>query len=98
MDDYVSREAALETLRTVFDTEAWDCTDGGHLIRYEDSVCAITDIPVADVRPVVLCRDCRNCGKVDDWEYWCFGLGSPARLVTPEDWCSKGKKRQEVRG
>ena len=53
MSDYIGREAALDALRTVFDTEAWDCTDGGHLIRYEDAECALKEITAADVRPVV---------------------------------------------
>ena len=72
--DYISREEAVEALRTVFDTEAWDCTDGGHLIRYEDAECALKEITAADVRPVVRCGECKYCVEHYDTDgnapYW----------------------------
>lgn len=49
----------------------------------------------ADVRPVVLCRDCQYCIKKDDFEYWCNGFCSPARLVCHDDFCSHGRKKDE---
>lgn len=48
-------------------------------------------IPAADVRPVVLCRDCEYCRKEDEFEHWCYGFCSPARLVRKDDFCSHGK-------
>lgn len=70
--------------------------DGWHLQRYvygKDYACLesmrIQDIPAADVRPVVLCRDCKHyqadCG-------WCgyFDIG-----MNVNDFCSRWKKREE---
>lgn len=44
---------------------------------------------------VVRCKDCKWCLDGDEHEYWCNGLGSPARLVTLEDYCSKGDWKDE---
>lgn len=52
----------------------------------------IESIPAADVRPVVLCGDCKYCRKVDEFEYWCDGFCSPERLVRKDDFCSHGNK------
>lgn len=53
MTDYIEREAALNNLAKSYFAEVLD-----DLIHAEDAVNAV---PAADVRPVVLCRDC---------EYW----------------------------
>ena len=56
----------------------------------------IDAIPAADVRPVVLCRDCIYCRRVDEFEYWCDGFCSPARLVRTDDFCSHGKRKERL--
>ena len=50
------------------------------------------DLPAAEVRPVVMCRDCRH------WEYdaiffdgWCRGR----RRGNPNWYCADGEKREE---
>jgi hypothetical protein len=54
-----------------------------------DIAARLHDIPAADVRPVVLCRDCEywqsDCG-------WCgyFDIG-----MNIDDFCSRGEKREE---
>lgn len=55
---------------------------------------AIDNIHAADVRPVVLCKDCEYCRRVDEFEYWCDGFCSPARLVRKDDFCSHGKAKE----
>lgn len=40
--------------------------------------------------PVVRCKDCKYCRRVDEFEYWCEGFCSPARLVRKDDFCSHG--------
>ncbi len=49
----------------------------------------IASIPAADVRPVVLCRDCKN---------YIERSGACAYLVVgmrEDDFCSRGEKREE---
>lgn len=43
---------------------------------------------------VIRCKDCKNCDKIDDYEYWCDGRGFPRGLVTPDGFCDKGAKRE----
>ena len=80
MTEFIEREAALAS------------------IRHEDPAFAyaIMRIPTADVRPVVLCRDCKftktddvedpaiYCEKWDRWE------------MPPDGFCWLGKKRKET--
>ena len=54
------------------------------------------DIPAADVRPVVLCRDCKNNYNT------CLnhGINEPMcdftdRKLREDDFCSRGEKREE---
>lgn len=54
----------------------------------------VTRLLSLDVRPVVLCRDCEYCRRVDEFEYWCDGFCSPARLVRKDDFCSHGCKNE----
>lgn len=53
----------------------------------------LQDAPRIDAVPVVRCRDCKHCMKADRYELWCQGHGSPLRLTTADDYCSKGKRR-----
>ncbi len=39
------------------------------------------------------CEYCRYCLDEDEYEHWCNGWGSPARLTGLSDYCSKWKKR-----
>ncbi len=49
---------------------------------------------IANGTPLVRCENCKYCHKEDEFEYWCYGLGSPARLVKKEDFCSYGCKTE----
>lgn len=75
-DRYIKLSQALEVLDSC---SCWHAHDRMELI------------PAADVRPVVLCRDCEYCRKEDEFEHWCYGFCSPARLVRKDDFCSHGK-------
>ncbi len=83
MSDYISREAALKA-------NCYFCA--AHL--EDDSPCAekcadymkIIEIPAADVRPVVLCRDCVH-RHIRDWPS-CQGRRG-------DFFCADGKKREE---
>ncbi len=42
---------------------------------------------------VVRCKDCEYSREEDEFERWCYGFCSPARLVRKDDFCSHGKRR-----
>ena len=89
MDEYIGRRKLIEEgwylQKTVFQ-------DGLTLIQKA----SLLDIPAADVRPVVMCKDCKwtktdgmedpaiYCEKWDRWE------------MPPDGFCWLGKKRKEV--
>ena len=86
--DYISRKAVETFLRSrnyCLDTEA----DIEYVVE-----CLSKEIPAADVRPVVYCRDCEHCEIWDENNgiYYCVG-GRPGSSVNPaEDFCSKAKR------
>lgn len=41
---------------------------------------------------VVRCEYCEYSHEEDEFERWCYGFGSPARLVRKDDFCSHGKR------
>lgn len=72
MDEYIEREAALALLKN--DREV--CDDSKEELKYIRA--DIRSIPAADVRPVVLCRDCKYAPSgTDDGEDQGFGLEWP---------------------
>lgn len=83
MAEFIKREAVIDLITR----------------RYENpKICTqeINSIPAADVVEVVRCKDCKYCIKEDDYEFWCNGFCSPARLVNPEDFCSHGFNKSEL--
>jgi hypothetical protein len=61
MADYISREAAIESLVDYYNS-LQDFVGFGTIKKNTIGECIMRvkeDIPSADVRPVVLCRDCR---------------------------------------
>lgn len=83
MPKYIEREAVIERLTNLMQLQA------------PTARAIIEAIPAADVRPVELCRNCKYCIKEDEFEYWCNGFCSPARLVREDDYCSHGAERKE---
>ena len=77
---YIEVEAALEAAKK------------SHL--YFDLKPIINSIPAADVRPVVLCRDCKCYRQSNfvDKHMECSRSGFPVHSV---DFCSFGEKREE---
>lgn len=68
------------------------------IMSYAELVTEIASIPAADVRPVVLCRDCKHWETdwtpqgVSDGRHYC----APLDLFPSADWyCSDGEKREE---
>ena len=99
MSDYIEREAFIKWVEETYckpcEAEGRDynhCRCGA--CQYDDMMRDADSFPAVDVRPVVLCRDCKYCRRVDEFEYWCDGFCSPARLVRKDDFCSHGCKNE----
>ena len=89
MAEYIEREAVLEFVEP----------DARPFLAER-----IKSIPAADVRPVVLCRDCKhNMANIPDIrdgmninENWnACQLTELYDSVKPDDFCSHGEKREE---
>lgn len=92
----IDGDALMEALGIA--VECKDCSRNGAFGCKEDSAfvyaCeAITDAPTIDAVEVVRCEYCEYSHEEDEFERWCYGFGSPARLVRKDDFCSHGKRR-----
>lgn len=80
MPEYISRDAALIVLD-------WDCAS-------RDALNAIKAIPAADVVEVVRCYECIYWEHRPDRQYdLCAYLIGAKRSCNPEDFCSRGKRK-----
>ena len=88
MTEYIERDAAMANRREYNLGGSYDNTE------LAVPVDAIKSIPAADVRPVVLCKDCKYAERVcmPDGRVWC-NENLFSRL--DEDFCSRGEKREE---
>lgn len=102
MSEYIERETALLSLTPIVKR----ASERNRNIRSAVNQCvdAINFVPAADVRPVVLCRDCRNSyewANMDGDNYrYCSYLRSRwnhdvDRMVDDDDFCRWGAKREE---
>ena len=116
MSDYIEREAAIAVIEEkqkelcplgMYSRHAVYGLDREKFDAWQEIIDTLERIPAADVRPVVLCRDCVNYVESDeangekmcvidaDWsvEDGCY-YGFTA--YPPPDWfCAGGKKREE---
>ena len=81
MDDYIKREALVHRLKSPY---LFNITQ-----RIFD---IISEIPAADVAPVVRCKDCKHLVSVN-----VNGKGIPTcrvsgMKVAPDEFCSRGEK------
>lgn len=84
MADYISREAAVRAIdvKNIYH---------GIIEPLQEILC---DIPAADVRPVVLCRECKY--SYDSVGGWCCSHGICVDCIVREDFfCADGEKREE---
>lgn len=87
MAEYIDKQNVLNDMIQYLGIKSKD-----YLLQAERALYKrVEQAPAADVRSVVLCRDCEYCRKEDEFEYWCYGFCSPARLVRKDDFCSYGK-------
>ena len=86
MDDYISRQAAIDALHGYFDgmleTDTWSPCDVYGLIEI---------LPSADAVEVVRCEDCMLCQYDAIFkQYWCIG-----KPVKADDYCSMGVRKKD---
>ena len=111
MSDYISREAFLEQKREQYCKDCSrrkGMRNGKYKTLYEigeapcraceidDVLNDVEDFPAADVRPVVLCRDCIHARRYTNkikCGYWSEQTAS--QIVFEDDFCSYGEKRDE---
>ena len=94
MAEYIEREAVKKLICELCN----DCDGGADVCEYRDI--QVDAIPAADVRPVVLCAECKHNKGARVWQFLDLkdvtadcsaGHGYP-----PMDWfCADGEKREE---
>ena len=89
---YIDAEKLKRHMRQM--PEDWNTPDERWMPEREIA-CYIDTCPEADVVEVVRCKNCEYCQEIDPYESWCAGFGYPARMVTPTDFCSHGKRRKD---
>ena len=89
MSDYISREAAIERIK-----EEWAKLPLSETTGFAILMRVLTKLPAADVRPVVLCRDCKYAERTGmaDGCVWC-NENLLGRL--DDDFCSRGARMEE---
>jgi hypothetical protein len=95
MDEYIDREALLEEIDAAMDADGMGFVVGTTLKRY------LKRQKVADVTPVVRCKDCKwyQEGEKLSPNKFCFRLQHPTENrkigynFSPDDFCSYGEKK-----
>lgn len=83
-NDAISREAAMRQ----FTDEPQDTYTLAQIVA------ALDALPAVDAVEVVRCRECISCVIYDEQELWC-AIQCPAFLTRPDDYCSRGKRRED---
>ena len=93
MEQLILRQAAIDALRTCYDTETITMDNGDEYINYGDAVGGIEQLQ--PIQPeIVRCKDCKYAEYIDDVQtLWCTECGQ-GRTVAPNDFCSFAEKRE----
>lgn len=90
MDEYIDKEKAIAI------ADKFGCNNGSCIGKHSgvaDVIASlISDLPAADVAPVVRCKDCKYFGLNDENVPYCsnrFGLDDPE----PNGFCNYGRKK-----
>ena len=93
MTDYIDREAAYPLAKKICD--AIDSEDFQRLNFGMRILDWIDDLPAADVRPVVLCRDCKHSEPWYADKLRCFLWHESGIDVFNDGFCNYGEEREE---
>lgn len=91
-EEYEKTKELIHNGETQLDSLAEGFTEAYHIIKYV--------LPTVDAVPVVLCKDCKSCRKLNrkdrieeayaDGVLWCTNQSDG---VWPDDFCSYGERR-----
>lgn len=95
MAEYIERAAALSIREPSKSNRYYqtDNLDDAYGQGWDDALCCIECLPIADVMPVVRCENCVDGIESDDNKYiiCCrFGIG-----MEFDDFCSRGDRKNE---
>ena len=92
--EYIEREALIKTCEEIIQIR-WNETTApvswSH--AYADFIDDIEEQPVADVIPVVRCKDCIYRGREDCAMFYRCNCGEQHTWETDNDFCSWGKRK-----
>ena len=89
----IYRQDALEALRTCYETERIDYTNGNEYINYEQAVHEFEHLPSAQPG-IIHCKDCKYYRwEIDMCEY---PYSTPHNVVHEYDYCSKAERKIDV--
>lgn len=100
MGEYIDREAMLEQI-----TRRESLMVGDKMISIDALRAFIMNRPVADVIPVIRCKDCKWYGRdklkggfcrKPEASMWSPGL--PYDELKPDDYCSRAQKKEDING
>lgn len=86
MDEYISKQDVLQMIES---DAMWNRS---FAVLYDD----ISDMPAADVAPVVRCKDCKHYQQnpySDEDDTWCM-LWADWIPTEPDDFCSYGERKE----
>ena len=100
MGEYIDREAMLEQI-----TRRESLMVGDKMISIDALREFIMNRPVADVIPVIRCKDCKWYGRDKQKGGFCrksgvamWSPGLPYDELKPDDYCSNAKRRKDTNG
>ena len=108
MEQLILRQAAIDALRTCYDTETITMDNGDEYINYGDAVGEIEQLPT--IQPeIVWCKDCKHWIPYD-WmfsEMWQskniadypedeIGCDCCDMAMKANDFCSRAERREET--
>ena len=98
MSDLISKQALLKHIEKIRQkAQMMDDIRRASILMNGMYLCeeAVMNQPSAQPE-IVRCKDCRYYSDDDEYEHWCNGFGCPARLTTPDDFCSRAERRTDV--
>ena len=99
--DYISREDVVNAINSTPFTMSMfinkDQCVGARQARDSLALIVKKSIPAADVRPVVLCKDCKywELSKIEPRFHVCTYVCGATFVREAEDFCSRAEKREE---
>ena len=92
MEQLILRQAAIDALRTCYDTETITMDNGDEYINYGDAVGEIEQLPSAQPE-IIYCKDCKQFRRWIDTDI-CFCDITEAEM-SDNDFCSKAERWEE---